>query len=297
MGATFRVTAASNAASSISNIAAASNRLAQLEQQASSGKQINRPSDNPTGTVTAMQLNAALARNTQYGTNSNDALAWLSTADTAYSQSVNVLQKVRTDVVQALNTGAGDTTSANALAEEISGLGSTLLSLANTTYNGRPVFGGTTSGGVAFDASGTYVGDSGTVGRQVSSDTTVTVSQVGSTVFGANGSNVFNLIDNIVSTLQTDPSSLSSATLGQLDSAISQVSTAQAAEGGTYNEVQQAQSSQTTTGTALKTQLSGIVDVDFPTAAINLSSANISYQAALQTTASIRQMSLLNFLQ
>jgi flagellar hook-associated protein 3 FlgL len=61
--------------------------------------------------------------------------------------------------------------------------------------------------------------------------------------------------------------------------------------------VQEAQTTQTTTGTAIQTQLSGIEKVDLAGVAVQLSSANLSYQAALQTTATVRQMSLLNFLQ
>jgi flagellar hook-associated protein 3 FlgL len=52
----------------------------------------------------------------------------------------------------------------------------------------------------------------------------------------------------------------------------------------------------TSTGTALTTQLSGIEDIDLADMAIKVTTANTTYQAALQTTASIRQLSLLDFL-
>jgi flagellar hook-associated protein 3 FlgL len=294
---TFRVTAQSGNAASISNIAAASNRLASLQQEASSGQAISRPSDNPVGTVQAMALRGQLSRNTQYTTNSNDAISWLSSADSAYSQSVTTLQQARTLVVQALNTGASSATSASAIAAQISGLRSTLLGLANTTYDGRPVFGGTTASGTAYDSSGNYVGDTGSVTRQIGPQTTVAVSAVGTNVFGSGSTDVFSLLQNIATTLQTNPSTLSSTTLSQLDSAISGVSSAQSGEAASYKQVQSAQATQTSTGTALQSQISSIETADMATVAVQLSSANISYQAALQTTASIKQMSLLNFLQ
>ena len=50
-----------------------------------------------------------------------------------------------------------------------------LVELANTQYLGRPVFGGTTAGAVAFDATGTYVGDGGQVERRVGADSSVRV--------------------------------------------------------------------------------------------------------------------------
>jgi flagellar hook-associated protein 3 FlgL len=297
MSSLFNVTVANGNANSIANISIASNRLAALQNEMSSGQAISKPSDNPDGTVQAMALQGQLARNTQYATNSSDAMARLSTADTAFSQSVTVLQQARTLVVQALNTGAGDASSASAIAAQISGLRNTLLSLANTSYNGRPVFGGTTASGTAYDAAGNYVGDTGTVSRQISSQSTVSVSSVGTSVFGAAGSDVFTMLANIANTLQTNPSALNSSTLGQIDGAISTVSAAQSKEAASYTQVQAAQTTQVSTGTALQTQLSGIEQADLATVAIQLSSANLSYQAALQTTASIRQMSLLNFLQ
>jgi flagellar hook-associated protein 3 FlgL len=46
----------------------------------------------------------------------------------------------------------------------------------------------------------------------------------------------------------------------------------------------------------MTTQLSGIEDIDPAETAIKLATANTTYQAALQTTASIGQVSLLDFL-
>jgi hypothetical protein len=53
---------------------------------------------------------------------------------------------------------------------------------------------------------------------------------------------------------------------------------------------------QTTAGTAMTTQFSGIEETDPGKAAINLATANMAYRAALRTTASIGQVSLLDFL-
>ncbi len=236
-----------------------------------------------------------MARNDQYATNASDALAWLSTADSAYSQVVSVLQQARTLVVQGLNAGANDSSANAAVAQQIDALRTSLLSLANTSYNGRPVFGGTTSGGVAYDSSGAYVGDSGNVTRMVGTDNTVAVSSQGPAVFGSGSSDVFSMLSSIASTMRTSPGSLTSALSG-LDSAISRVSSAQSIEGATYQQVQRAQTTQTATSTSLTTELSSIEDVDTAQMAIQVTTANTAYQAALQTTASIRQLSLLDFL-
>lgn len=291
-----RVTLGANTSRSIADIQSAASRVATLQQQISSGKRISAPSDDPSGTVTALQLRGSLARNTQYASNSGDALGWLNTADGTYSQVVAALQSARTLVVKGLNTGSADATSNTAIAEQLDGLRTTLLSLANTQYDGRPVFGGTTASGAAYDPSGAYVGDSGAVTRAIAPGTTVTVGATGPAVFGSGSSSVFSLLQNLSSALNSTPSTLSPSALGQLDAAISRVSAAQAAGGAVTQQVQDAQQTQTTVGTALQSRLADVEQVDVADAAVRLASANLSYQAALQTTANVGQLSLLDFL-
>ena len=52
----------------------------------------------------------------------------------------------------------------------------------------------------------------------------------------------------------------------------------------------------TTRGTALQSELSGVEEVDMAEMAMKVTTANTNYQAALQTTATISQISLMDFL-
>ncbi len=74
------------------------------------------------------------------------------------------------------------------------------------------------------------------------------------------------------------------------------LSTQQAQAGATYQRIQTVQTTPATPRCRSTTQLSSIQDVDVADMAVQVSSANIAYQAALQTTASIRQTSLLDYL-
>jgi len=290
-----RVTVASQSYRSLAHLQAASSRLAELQDKLSSGQQIMRPSDDPSGTVRALALRGDLKRSNQYVANANDAIGWMTAADTAYTQAVKILQNVRTTVVQGLNTGASDAGAAAALAEQVDGLRTSLIGVANSNYNGRPVFGGTTAGGVAYDGSGTYVGDGGAVTRAVGPNNTVTINQTGPQVFGSGGGDVFALLGNIATTLRTNPSALS-ASLGQLDTAISTVTAAQSAEGAAYQRVQDTSTILSSDNVNLKSELSQVEDADLGQLAIEVSTANTTYQAALQATANISQLSLMDFL-
>jgi flagellar hook-associated protein 3 FlgL len=292
----IRVTDGAIAQGSLYGLQRANSRLMALNKQMSTGDQISRPSDDPSGTVKALQLRGSLSRNQQYVSSANDAIGWLTTMDSTLTQSVTLAQKARTLVVQGLNTGASTGQSSSAIADEIDALRTSLIGLANAQYNGRPVFGGTTSGPDAYDASGTYVGDSGIVQRQVGDTTTVQINQLGPDVYGPAGADLFVTLSDISTKLRTVPSTLTGTDLTTIDTAVKRLSAAQAAEGASYNRVQAAQAAQTPITLALTSELSDIQDIDLAAQAVAVSTANVTYQAALQTTANIRQTSLLDFL-
>ena len=82
----------------------------------------------------------------------------------------------------------------------------------------------------------------------------------------------------------------------QLDAALSRITSAQAAEGATYQQVQNTQAVQSATGTSLATQLSDLQDIDLADMAVRVSTANVTYQAALQTYAMVQRMSLFDYI-
>lgn len=319
----IRVTVGSAQAGALAGLQSSSSTLAGLQEKLSSGKQITKPSDDPAGTVRAAELRGDLKRNAQYMRSSADATGWLTVADTAYGQITDLMQKVRTLTVQASNTGASTGDSAKAIANEISSIKEAILKLANTSYNGQPVFGGTTIYGQGgpegpFELSDPddptsavlYKGDTGTVSRTIGNKNTVQISQTGADVFGADGNNVFDLMDKIVANLNKDPD-LGGGTpvnktsgdpnelsdpLKSLDTAINKLTAQRAQSGAALARVTAAQATQATDKVSLKANLSQIQDIDLAEVAVQVSTAQVVYQAALQTTANIQQLSLLNFL-
>lgn len=290
----LRVTEGSSVRASLVGLQANAGRLADLQAQLSSGRQITKPSDSPTGTANALRLRGELSRITQYQNNATDAIGWLSTTDTVMSSIVTQLQTARTLTVQGLNQGTADATSNNAIASQIDQITKSLIALGNSSYVGRPIFGGTTSGQQAFDAVGNYIGDNGNVDRTIGPNTNVTINATGPSVFGSGATSVFTILSNISNALRTNPAALNGS-LAQIDTAMQQVSASQASLGAIYNRVTVAQNNLLTDQVDRKSQLSQIQDIDIADMAIRVSSADATYQAALATTAKIRQTSLLDF--
>ncbi|MDQ1731184.1 MAG: flagellar hook-associated protein 3 FlgL [Pseudonocardiales bacterium] len=291
----MRVTEGSAAYNSLVGLQSTSQKLSDLQSQLSSGRQITKPSDSPTGTATALGLRAELNSLSQYQSSATDALGWLTTTDSTLSSAVTQLQNARTIVLQGLNSGASTGSSNEALAQQVDQLRSSMLALSNASYLGRPIFGGTTAATSAFDATGSYVGDTGTVTRTVGANTSLTVNAVGTDVFGPNGSNVFDVLAGISNSLRTNPSNLS-ADLAKLDTATQRISAQQGLAGALYQRIQATQDVNATNKIQLTSQLSDVQDIDIADMAIKVSSADAAYQAALATTAKVRQISLLDFL-
>jgi flagellar hook-associated protein 3 FlgL len=274
--------------------------LSKLQLQLSSGRQVSKPSDDPVGTDQAMQYRTEIARANQYQRNGNDGLAWLGTADGALQSGVAILNRLRVLTTQAANTGASDANARTAIAAEVDALKSDMLGLANTTYLGRPIFGGATSLGAAYSqdpATGvvTYQGDTGTVTRTVGSNAAVQVNVNAKDAFGDPGNDVFTMFDQILNDLKTNPSNLTNDLTG-IQSSLDRMTNAQSIEGAAYNRITNMINLAGSHADTLTGNLSDVENVDTAKAATELSMQQVSYQASLAAMSKVLQLSLTDFL-
>jgi flagellar hook-associated protein 3 FlgL len=270
------------------------NQLSVLQDQSSSGQAISKPSDNPSGMALSLALQSQQSANTQFAANATDGQNWLTSVDGALTSATTALQQVRNLTLSAANAGQS-TSSQNAIVSQLEGLKAELMSAANTTYLGRPVFAGNSDSGVAFNSDYSYNGTPGqTVTRTISPDTTVSVSGDGAATFGTGSNSVFALIDNIVGDIQSGTNV--SGQVANVDSALSAVSSQTALVGANYNEVQAGQAVLTTQASTLTNQRSDVDSVDITKTVIALQSQQVAYQAALDVTSKALQPTLISLL-
>ena len=87
-----------------SNINANKNHLSDLEQQQSTGKKIQRPSDDPIIAVRALKLRTSVSEITQYyERNIPDARSWMKVTETALGRMDDVYNSINTYCVQGAN--------------------------------------------------------------------------------------------------------------------------------------------------------------------------------------------------
>ena len=83
---TSRIADLSLSQSSIQYLQSNLSQISDLQNQASTGKRLTKPSDSPVDIGQSLQLRAGLSRNTQLATNISDAEGWLGTTDTTLGQ-------------------------------------------------------------------------------------------------------------------------------------------------------------------------------------------------------------------
>jgi flagellar hook-associated protein 3 FlgL len=292
----FRVTERSVATRVMNGLNGNLNRLGEIQQRMSSGKEISKPSDSPTGTVLAMRYRSDMATVQQYGRNASDGVAWLGAADGALSSTTTQLQQVRGLVLQGLSAGAaGSQEARESLATEIDNIRKSVIGVANTRYLDRPIFGGTTAGPSAYDDSGAYVGDDGNVLRTVGDNNRVQVNTSGPNAFGTGSDQIFTILADISDHLRTDPTSLD-ADLNRIDTAQATLQKTMASVGARYNQVTAMQEASQNRVLDLTGQLSEVEDIDLAKTITDMQLQQSAYQVALAAAAKVVQPSLVDFL-
>jgi flagellin-like hook-associated protein FlgL len=270
--------------------------VGKLQEQLTSGRLINAPSDSPTGTNRAMQTRAEQSAVAQQGRNISYAKGWLEQADSSIREMLDTTRRVRDLTVQGLNTGAVSDASQQALAIEVASLRDGLLSLANTTVQGRPLFGGVTPGSKAYNADGTWAGLAGPpITRRLSESEKVRVDLTGPEAFGPAGSNLFDIVERISTNLTTDPVALATD-LADLDTAIKRMSTSVADIGARASRVDRAEQLNFDRSMTLTAQLGETENIDLPNTIMKLQMQQVGYEAALAATAKAISPTLLDYL-
>lgn len=290
-----RISSSSQGLQNMDSVANMQKRMAQLQEQVSSGKAIQRASDNPGGTQSVLTLRAETARTSQYTKNIDNGLLRLNAARTQVDSINDQLMKVRELVIQ----GQSSATPANvrsALAAQVDVLRSSLLVAANGDYAGRPLFAGSASVASAYDASGNYLGDASPMTTRVDdSGSTVRIDVNGPEIFGTGASNAFALLTTISSSLRNTPADLA-ANLDSLDSVISTARGAQATVLSRVNQLNELHEVTADRELGLAGALNAVENTDLGKAVMELTVQQTGYQAALYATAKVMQPSLMDFL-
>lgn len=160
--------------------------ITKTQEQISSGRRINKPSDDPSAAARILDLTYANALTNQSVSNQNTAMSELSNVESALSGIDDILQNAR-DLAMQSNSATLSDSDKKSLAASIRGSIDSLTSMANSTdVSGQYIFGGFSTQTPPFVRSGsstTYVGDGGSRTIAVSSSRMMRLNESGRDLF------------------------------------------------------------------------------------------------------------------
>ncbi len=301
-----RITNQMSAQMTLSGIETALDRLDTTQQELSTGKSINEPSDNPSGTALTLSLNTQLSDLNSYSSQVTDGTGWSQASTSALSDITNSVQRIQELTVEAAN-GTQTTADMQASAQEVNQLIDEIKQDANTQYNGQYVFSGSATSTAPYQSGSndTYAGDTGQVTRTIGPNTTLAVNANLQSVLG-NGQTVsgqpagdgllLNSLRNIADDMQSGNSSAVNADMSALTTNLNSLTGLSANVGAVQDRLQMASSRIETMQTSDTQVLSNTQDADMASTEISYSTQQAALTAALQAGASIVQQSLMNFL-
>ena len=234
-------------------------------QRLSSGKRINGAIDDAAGLQISQRMNAEIRGFNQAARNAADAQSMLATAEGAYGEIHNILQRLRELAVQ----GASGTNSAadrTALNSEVTALEAEIDRIANdTTWGGIQLMDGTQ--------------DSGVFTFQIGPDGGDTIVHTLPDVNDHTAAATFGLTGNVTTRV------LASTYVGLADGAISFVGTEREQIGAVMNRLDYTMANLTNMSTNLSLAKGRIEDADFAAESANLARTQVLQQASMSMLA------------
>jgi flagellar hook-associated protein 3 FlgL len=288
----------------------------QLQQEATTGLKLSLPEDNPSAMAQVLNLQSDADANTQYQANITN----LTDQATNVSSALTSLQAIVSKAGEIATSADGTTSPAGftSYATQVGELIQQALQLANSQDSqGNYIFGGTKSGAPPFtattDSNGnvtgvTYNGNSSVNQAEIGPGVTVTAQVPGANTTGSGANGLFvnsssgaDLFNHLIS-LQQDLTAGNATAVSTTDApnitkdennVIGQVS----ANGVLQARLEATGSMEGLQGTDLTAQISNKTDANLATTLTNLQQTQTAYQAALQSSVMVMNLSILDFLQ
>jgi len=285
-------------------------------EQMSTGKRVNRPSDDPIAASQAVVLSQAQAQNSQFTLARSFASQRVGLEESVLSQVTTALQSAQDKIVYAGNGSLSDN-DRSSIATDLQGIRDQLVNLANSTDgNGRYIFAGYKTDAAAFDqATGTYNGGDTPIRQQVDSARNMQISHTGSEVFESftsnaapepDGStpekNLFKILDNAIAALKTPVSGdqdktdqlnleIDKANRG-LRNSLDNVLTVRADLGTKLTELDALDTLGSDRALGQTQQMSDLIDVDWNAAISSYTMQQAALQASYKAFSDMQGMSL-----
>ncbi|MGP4040731.1 flagellar hook-associated protein FlgL [Gracilibacillus sp. D59] len=311
----MRVTQSMLTNNMLRNLSSSYQSLGKYMDQLSTGKKINRPSDDPVVAMKGMNYRTQVNQTEQFERNLGEVHNWMDNTDAALDKTQQALARLRELAVQGAN-GTYEEGQRKNIASEVDQLKDHLLEIANTKVNNKYIFSGTETTGddgdkpykIDSDELGTnnfynYAGNQQAVNIEVSSGSKIQVNIQPDSVFNEE---LFADITNFSKVLkgeqpvdynppETEPTELGDY-IKVLDEHIDNNVNTRADLGARQNRVELIENRVQDQGISAKEMMSENEDADIEKVIMKLTSQEAVHRAALSSGARVIQPTLLDFL-
>lgn len=277
-------------------------REQQLTAELSSGLRVATLSDDPVGVSSNVALTGSLSQLDAFVQGAIGNQSRLQLTDATLSEVVTQLTSALSVATQGA-TGTLTPTNLAALAQKATVIRDSVLSLANSSYQGTYLFSGSQGQTRPFTlntstapATVSYAGDALTQYTQTPSGQSLALNVSGSALFTASGASVLGALNQLVSDLQSGSSAGAAADSTAITAALASLSTQRAMLGSSLSQLNAtstyAQSEQAT----LQVQQTRLLSADTASVATQLAAAEVQHQALISVVSGLNQNDLFSYI-
>jgi len=268
------------------------------EEEIASGQSVNVPSDDPAAAAILVQNADQTSQVDQYQRSLGSIQDEMQNADSALNSVTASLQQAITLGTEGAN-GTLNSADREAVATEVQGIQSQLLSLANLTYQGNYVFSGTATSTApyALDANSpsgvTYQGNTGVNYVTLGNNFRLQTNLPGSQIFSGSA-DMFQSIQDLITGLQSG-TGIGTA-VNEVSNALNYIDAQRVFYGNALNQLNAQQTYLGSESTQLAQEQDTVGAADLPSVITNLTTSEVSLQATLEAIGQTSQINLFDYL-
>lgn len=286
----MRVTQSMLSSNMLRNLTTSYSKMGKLNEQLTTGKKVNRPSDDPVVAMRGLGYRMQVDKVAQYQRNIGEVNNWLDSTDDALDKVGQALHRTKELVTNAANTGTMTDADREKIKSELDQLRQQIQDTANTKVGDKYIFSGTKTETPLY-TKGTGYGDD----PAFKQDITINVFDGVDLNVNSKSIEMFKNIDEMFQQIEGGTISFDEA-IGAVDGMMDDLLTERADIGARQNRAELMDDRLQTQEGISKKQMSLNEDIDFEKVITEMISQESVHRAALSVGSRIIQPSLVDFL-
>lgn len=300
----MRITPNITMQNSLYNIQRSRSQLDSIQEKIASGRNYNRPSDDPVSARLLVGFGDRLRTTEQYQSNINKANVWLKMTDTALTGLANTMYEINR-LTATITSGTDDLTFRQNTVTQLTNLRQQLADIGNTQLEDRYIFAGTATDTKPYDrnvqappVAATYLGNDTTSSIEIDTNSIESLNIPGDQVLGSdtNGVNILYELDRLIAAIEANDVPAIRAQANQMESGAQQLQRAQVINATRISRLDTTSKMLANTKNTLETVIGNIQTADHAKLAVEMTQQLTAFEATLSSTARISQVSLLDYL-